>query len=167
MSVDRPGHDPAGDAIAVLTHLRRRAYPAGILAVDRAYSSARPETFHDLARDLDYRLVFAYRIDQLGVQGSNARALLIDGGRHCPKALTGRTRRPAPALPRAGTRPTAACPLKRRSLGRDPRLAVVDVTPSPAGPPEICRRESVTFNRRTGSRFWQETEHGSALWVHR
>ncbi|MFE4915972.1 hypothetical protein ACFRCX_31190 [Streptomyces sp. NPDC056652] len=204
MSVHRPGHEPARNAVDVLTSLRRRGYPAGILAVDRAYSSAKPETFHDPARDMGYRLIFDYRIDQLGVQGSHAGALLVDGGWHCPhipQALitatadllgnhidrhTWRTRvnartsyrlRPKASpdargaqrllCPAAGTRPTAACPLKRRSLGRDPRLTVVDVTPSPAGPPEICRRESVTFNRRAGSRSWQETEHGSAIWVHR
>ncbi|MDH6130823.1 hypothetical protein P3T37_000190 [Kitasatospora sp. MAA4] len=68
--------------------------------------------------------------------------------------------------PAAGTHPTVACPIKRRSLGRDPRLPAVDVTPSPAGPPEVCRRESLIFTRDIGIRFWQELDHGRAPWVH-
>ncbi|PCG86223.1 hypothetical protein CIB93_09635 [Streptomyces sp. WZ.A104] len=68
--------------------------------------------------------------------------------------------------PAAGTHPTVACPVKRRSLGRDPRLPLIDVTPAPAGHPEVCRRESLTFTRDIGIRHWQELDHGLAPWVH-
>ncbi len=65
--------------------------------------------------------------------------------------------------PAAGTHPTVACPVKRRSLGRTPpRLPLIDVTPTPAGPPAVCRRESLTFTRDIGIRHWQELDHGLA-----
>ncbi|MEU2070958.1 hypothetical protein [Streptomyces anulatus] len=58
--------------------------------------------------------------------------------------------------------PTVACPVKRRSLGRDSGLPLIDVTPAPAGNPEVCRRESLTFTRDIGIRHWQELDHGLA-----
>ncbi|POG45676.1 hypothetical protein BV881_20650 [Streptomyces sp. ZL-24] len=68
--------------------------------------------------------------------------------------------------PAAGTHPTVACPVKRRSLGRTPRLPLIDVTPTPAGTPAVCRRESLAFTRDIGIRHWQELDHGLAPWVH-
>ncbi|MFE7468659.1 hypothetical protein ACFU6R_31760 [Streptomyces sp. NPDC057499] len=202
-TVHKPGHDPAGNAVTALRDMHRRNYPTGWLAADRAYNSARPEKFHIPVRDLGYRPVWDYRIDQLGIQDSHAGALLVDGTWYCPhipEALitttsdllnkkidkhTWRARvdarasyrlRPKAApdhrgarrmlCPAAGTRPTVACPAKRRSLGRDPRLPLIDITPTPTGPPEICRRESLTFARDIGIRHWQELDHGRPLWVH-
>lgn len=43
----------------------------------------------------------------------------------------------------------------------------MDVTPSPAGPPEVRRREPLTFPRDGGIRSWQELDHGPAPWVRR
>ncbi|MFD6334469.1 hypothetical protein ACFWGI_33505 [Streptomyces niveus] len=83
LSVDRPGHDPAGNALAVLTDLRRRAYPAGIV-VTGSVCGARPEIFHDRARDMGYRLVFGCRTGPQGVWGSHAGVFLAGGGRHRP-----------------------------------------------------------------------------------
>ncbi|MGQ4713573.1 hypothetical protein ACUN22_07805 [Streptomyces anulatus] len=202
-TVHKPGHDPAGNAITALRDVRRRNYPTGWLAADRAYNAALPETFHIPVRDLGYRPIWDYRIDQLGIQGSHAGALLIDGTWYCPnlpQPLTTATAdlltkkidkhtwrarvdarasyrlRPKAApdhrgarrmlCPAAGTHPTVACPVKRRSLGRDPRLPLIDVTPTPAGHPEVCRRESLTFTRDIGIRHWQELDHGLAPWVH-
>ncbi|MBB5122743.1 hypothetical protein AF335_05010 [Streptomyces eurocidicus] len=202
-TLHKPGHDPAGNAVAALRDVHRRHYPTGWLAADRAYSTALPEKFHIPVRDLGYRPVFDYRTDQLGIQTSHAGALLIDGTWYCPDIppilitttadlLTGTIDKPtwqarvhartayrlrpkaAPdhrgarrmLCPAAGTHPTVACPLKTRSLGRDPRLPVIDITPTPAGAPEICRRESLTFTRDTGIRFWQELDHGLAPWAH-
>ncbi|MFE7368464.1 hypothetical protein [Streptomyces anulatus] len=202
-TVHKPGHDPAGNAITALKDMRRRNYPTGWLAADRAYNAALPETFHMPVRDLGYRPIWDYRIDQLGIQGSHAGALLIDGTWYCPnipQPLTTATAdllakkidkhtwrarvdarasyrlRPKAApdhrgarrmlCPAAGTHPTVACPVKHRSLGRNPRLPLIDVTPTPAGHPEVCRRESLTFNRDTGIRHWQELDHGLAPWVH-
>ncbi|MFG2484357.1 hypothetical protein ACGFSI_16535 [Streptomyces virginiae] len=68
--------------------------------------------------------------------------------------------------PAAGTHPTVACHLKSRSLGKGHHLPVVDITPNPAGPPAICRNESLTFARDVGIRYWQELDHGLAPWVH-
>ncbi|AJC61674.1 hypothetical protein [Streptomyces sp. 769] len=83
-TLHKPGHDPAGNAVAALTDIHRRNYPAGWLATDRAYNAALPETFHIPVRGLGYRPVWDYRIDQLGIQDSHAGTLLIDGTRYCP-----------------------------------------------------------------------------------
>ncbi|MCX4849031.1 MULTISPECIES: hypothetical protein [Streptomyces] len=202
-TVHKPGHDPAGNAITALRDMRRRNYPTGWLAADRAYNAALPENFHIPVRDLGYRPIWDYRIDQLGIQGTHAGALLIDGTWYCPhlpETLTTTTAdllnkkidrntwraridarasyrlRPKAApdhrgarrmlCPAAGTHPTVACPVKHRSLGRDPRLPLIDITPTPTGHPEICRRESLTFTRDIGIRHWQELDHGLAPWVH-
>ncbi|MCX5381318.1 hypothetical protein [Streptomyces sp. NBC_00091] len=202
-TVHKPGHDPAGNAVTALRDVHRRGYKAGWLAADRAYNAALPETFQAPVRDLGYRPVWDYRIDQLGIQGSHAGALLVDGTWYCPNLpqaliavtsdllekkidkVTWRSRvnaraafrlRPKAApdhrgarrmlCPAAGTHPTVACPIKRRSLGRDARLPVIDVMPTPTGPPEVCRRESLTFARNIGIRYWQELDHGLAPWTH-
>ncbi|MFD8961733.1 hypothetical protein ACFV0W_33515, partial [Streptomyces anulatus] len=83
-TVHKPGHDPAGNAITALKDMRRRNYPTGWLAADRAYNAALPETFHIPVRDLGYRPIWDYRIDQLGIQDSHAGALLIDVTLYCP-----------------------------------------------------------------------------------
>ncbi|MFJ6618942.1 hypothetical protein ACIQOW_15365 [Kitasatospora sp. NPDC091335] len=46
--------------------------------------TALPEAFHIPVRDLGYRPIWDYRIDQLGIQGSHTGALLIDGTWYCP-----------------------------------------------------------------------------------
>ncbi|MFF5700912.1 hypothetical protein ACFY7H_00090 [Streptomyces sp. NPDC012794] len=202
-TVHKPGHDPAGNALTALRDVHRRGYRPGWLAADRAYNAALPETFHIPVRDLGYRPIWDYRIDQLGIQGSHGGALLVDGTWYCPhlpEALitvtsdllnkkidkdTWRTRANARAAyrlrpkaapdhrgarrmlcPAAGTHPTVACPVKRRSLGRDPRHPVVDIPTTTAGHPEVCRRESLTFARDIGIRHWQELDHGLAPWTH-
>ncbi|MEV7027446.1 hypothetical protein [Kitasatospora sp. NPDC093558] len=201
-TVHKPGHDPAGNALTALKDMARRRYRPGRLAADRAYSSSQPVTFHIPVHDLGYQPIWDYRRDQLGIQGTHAGALLVDGTWYCPhipKPLitatadylaqkidrtTWRHRvdaRPAYRLrpkaapdargarrllcPAAGTHPTAACPVKPRSLGRDPRLIPVDPAPTPGGHPEVCVRESLTFHRDTGIRFWQELEHARPDWV--
>ncbi|MFD9303771.1 hypothetical protein ACFWCB_14175 [Streptomyces sp. NPDC060048] len=202
-TVHKPGHDPAGNALTALRDVHRRGYQPGWLAADRAYNAALPETFHIPVRDLGYRPIWDYRIDQLGIQGSHGGALLVDGTWYCPhlpEALitvtsdlldkkidkdTWRSRANARAAyrlrpkaapddrgarrmlcPAAGTHPTVACPVKRRSLGRDPRHPVVDAPPTTAGHPEVCRKESLTFARDIGVRHWQELDHGLAPWTH-
>ncbi|MFC4329634.1 hypothetical protein ACFPC0_17885 [Streptomyces andamanensis] len=202
-TVHKPGHDPAGNAVTALRNVRRRGYTAGWLAADRAYNAAVPETFHIPVRDLGYRPIWDYRIDQLGIQDSHAGALLVDGTWYCPSLpellltttadilnkkidkatwhariharATYRLRPKAAPDPRgarrmlcpaAGTHPTVACHLKSRSLGKGNHLPVVDITPTPAGPPAICRKESLTFSRDVGIRYWQELDHGLAPWVH-
>ncbi|WP_416874169.1 hypothetical protein [Kitasatospora sp. SC0581] len=46
--------------------------------------TALPETFHIPLLDLGYRPIWDYRRDQLGIQGSHAGALLVDGTWYCP-----------------------------------------------------------------------------------
>lgn len=204
-TLHKPGHDPAGNGLAALLDVHRRGYRPGWLAADRAYNAALPETFHIPVRDLGYRPIWDYRIDQLGIQGSHGGALLVDGTWYCPhlpEALinttsdllnkkidkdTWRARANARAAyrlrpkaapdhrgarrmlcPAAGTHPTVACPIKRRSLGRDPRHPVIDVPAisTAVGHPDVCRRESLTFARDIGSRHWQELDHGLTTWTH-
>ncbi len=201
--MDRPGYDPAGNGILTLLDLRRRGYKVGDLAVDRLFNASTPESFHIPVRDLGYRPIWDYRIDQLGRQGSHGGAILVDGTWFCPEMPEGlitasidllkkridkatwrhrinaraayRLRPKAAAdsrgarrmmCPAAGTHPTAACPRKTKSLGRGNDLQIIDITPTPAGPPEVCRRESLTFARDIGIRYWQELDHGTARWVH-
>ncbi len=64
---------PAGNAITALKDMRRRNYPTGWLAADRAYNAALPETFHIPVRDLGYRPIWDYRIDQLEHPGQPRR----------------------------------------------------------------------------------------------
>ncbi|MFF1367600.1 hypothetical protein [Streptomyces virginiae] len=180
-TVHEPGHDPAGNALTALRDVHRRGYRPGRLAADRVYNAALPETVHIPVRDLGYRPIWDYRIDQLGIQGSHGGALLVDGAWYCPhlpEALitvtsdlldkkidkdTWRTRANARAAyrlrlkaapddrgarrmlcPAAGAHPTVACPVERRSFGRDPRHPLVGIPPTTAGHPEVCRKESLT-----------------------
>ncbi|MFF7257619.1 hypothetical protein [Streptomyces microflavus] len=198
-TVHKPGRDPAGNSITARKDMRHRNYPTGWLAADHAYNAALPDSFHIPVRDLGYRPIWDYRIDQLGIQGSHAGTLLVDGTWYCPnlpQPLTTATTdlltekidkhtwrarasyrlRPKAApdhrgargmlCPAAGSHPTVACPVKRRSLGRDPRLPLIDGTPTLAGHSEVCRRESLTFTQDIGIRHWQELDHGLAPWVH-
>lgn len=80
----RPSKDIGANAITALASIRERDHPAGWLAADRAYSNTKPENFQLPARALGYDLVLDYREDQLGIQGSYAGALLIEGAWYSP-----------------------------------------------------------------------------------
>jgi hypothetical protein len=80
----KPGHGPGANAVLALASIARRSHPAGVAAADRAYSNEKPENFQLPARALGYELVLDYRVDQLGIQGSYAGALLIEGAWFCP-----------------------------------------------------------------------------------
>jgi hypothetical protein len=56
------------------------------------------------------------------------------------------------------------CPLKPRSLGRDPRLPLLDPQPTPMGPYKVCRRHSVTMAPEEGAKHWQPLDYGTAEW---
>jgi hypothetical protein len=74
--------------------VRDRGHPAGYLAADRAYSSAKPEDFQLPALALGYSPVYDYRIDQLGVKDSHQGFVLVEGAFYCPaipKALVDAT----------------------------------------------------------------------------
>jgi len=80
----KPSHDPGGNAIRALASIHARGHPAGYLAGDRAYTSAKAENFQLPARALDYRLVLDYTRPQLGLQGDYHGMVLIEGAWYCP-----------------------------------------------------------------------------------
>ncbi|WP_329069948.1 hypothetical protein [Streptomyces sp. NBC_01429] len=132
---------------------------AGALLIDGTwYCPSLPEPLITTTADL-----LAKKIDQATWHTRiHARAAY----RLRPKAAPDQRGARRMLCPAAGTHPTVACPLKARSLGKGHHLPVVDITPTPAGPPEICRKQSLTFARDTGIRYWQELDHGLAPWVH-
>jgi hypothetical protein len=80
----RPGEDPGGTAVRLLTSVRVRGYPAGFLGADRAYSQARPERFHLPVRALGYSFVMDYKETELGRQANSAGAVMVEGTFYCP-----------------------------------------------------------------------------------
>jgi hypothetical protein len=85
MSVlSKPGYSPGKQATQVLSSLSARGYEAGLLAVDRAFSSAKEEDFQLPALALGYRMICDYKDDQLGVQAEYSGFLQIEGGWYSP-----------------------------------------------------------------------------------
>jgi hypothetical protein len=84
LALTRPGEDPGGTGARVLASVASRGHRPGYLGADRAYSAARPESFHLPVRALGYSPVMDYRIDQLGIQASSGGALLVEGTWSCP-----------------------------------------------------------------------------------
>jgi hypothetical protein len=82
--LDRPSFAPGSNAMIALASIAARGHPAGWLAGDRAYTSAKAENFQLPARSLDYRLVLDYKDDQLGVRASFGGFLQIEGEWYCP-----------------------------------------------------------------------------------
>ena len=80
----RPGTGVGPNAITALASVAGRGHPTGWLAGDRAYTNAVAEDFQLPARSLGYQPVLDYRVDQLGVQGSHAGALHVEGAFYCP-----------------------------------------------------------------------------------
>ncbi|MEV6865646.1 hypothetical protein AB0M44_32185 [Streptosporangium subroseum] len=54
------------------------------------------------------------------------------------------------------------CPIKPASMGTDPRLPPVRPTPSPAGPPTICRQHSITIAPEHGAKHAQALPYSTA-----
>lgn len=85
MSVDKPAGRVAENALTIIQSIAERAHPAGMLVGDRAYfPGAKAEKLQLPVRELGYTLCGDYRNDQLGIQGQNHGALLIEGGWYCP-----------------------------------------------------------------------------------
>ena len=82
--LDQPGRSVGRHGAQVLASLAARSYPAGFLAADRAFSSAKAEEFQLPALALGYRPVYDYKIDQLGVQDEADGFLQIEGAWYCP-----------------------------------------------------------------------------------
>ncbi|QKW32669.1 hypothetical protein HUT06_00305 [Actinomadura sp. NAK00032] len=86
--LDKPGHSPGPNGIAVLEDIRRRGHPAGDLAADAAYNNSKPEDWQVPLRKLGYRPTYDYRIDQLGKIDSIHGANQIEGTWYCPSMPT-------------------------------------------------------------------------------
>jgi hypothetical protein len=84
LALERPGIDPGGTALRVLSLARSRGFSPGPLGVDRAYSGAFATNFHLPVRALGYELVIDYRVDQLGRQANSQGAVLVEGAWYCP-----------------------------------------------------------------------------------
>lgn len=80
----KPGHEVGQNAIRALTSIVDRGHLANYLAGDRAYTQAKPENFQLPARALGYLPVLDYKIDQLGLQGSEQGMIQVDGSWYCP-----------------------------------------------------------------------------------
>jgi hypothetical protein len=59
----------------------------------------------------------------------------------------------------------AQCPLKPGTLGRDPRLPLVDPGTSPVEPPRVCVQDSITIAPEQAAKDYQPLAHGSARWA--
>ncbi|MCC3769847.1 hypothetical protein [Streptomyces sp. UNOC14_S4] len=87
--LDTPGKRLGPNAIHALKALVPFGFPAGVLAVDRAYTDQTTPHFAEPARRLGYRLVLDYKQKQRGIQGSTpSGALLVDGSLACPAMPT-------------------------------------------------------------------------------
>jgi hypothetical protein len=79
----RPGEDPGGTGVRVLTSVRRRQR-AGFLGADRGYTQCLPERFHLPARALGYSTVMDYKENDLGIQANSQGAVMVEGAFCCP-----------------------------------------------------------------------------------
>lgn len=158
LALARPGEDPGGIGVRVLASAATRGHQTGPLGADRAYSAALPQKFHLPARALGYTPVMDYRIDQLGIQGQTAGAVLIEGTWHCPQT-------PAPLITatidwRAGTidQPTyqariaARTPYRlKRTEGPDPDGYERHRCPALTNHPQLaCPLRPTSTNPRDG-----------------
>ena len=80
----RPASEPGKNATVALASVQGRGHPAKWLAGDRAYTHALADDFQLPARAMGYEVVLDYRADQLGIQGSHAGALMIEGAWYSP-----------------------------------------------------------------------------------
>jgi hypothetical protein len=80
----RPGEDPGGIGVRLLTSVRRRGWAAGFSGADRGYTQALPEHFHLPVRALGYSLVMDYKVGDLGRQAHSGGAVLVEGAFYCP-----------------------------------------------------------------------------------
>ncbi|WP_106396707.1 hypothetical protein [Actinocorallia populi] len=58
------------------------------------------------------------------------------------------------------------CPLKPTSMGKNPRLPLVAIPPSPVKPPLICKQTAITVAPKHGAKQWQPLTYGSPEWQH-
>ena len=79
-----PGEKPGEYAAEIIRYISAKYERRGYLAGDRVYNNSNPENFQNIVRQLGYKLLFDYRIDQLGVQAQHAGAIQVEGTWYCP-----------------------------------------------------------------------------------
>ena len=84
LALARPGEDPGGVGVRVLSSLASRGHKSGFLGADRGDTQQSPEHFHLPVRALGYLLVMDYKDQALGRQASSGGAVLVDGCFYCP-----------------------------------------------------------------------------------
>lgn len=84
LAMGRPGVDPAGTGVRVLSFVRQKGFGAGYLGADRGYTQGLATRFHLPVRALGYSLVMDYKGDDLGRQANSQGAVLVDGAFYCP-----------------------------------------------------------------------------------
>jgi hypothetical protein len=84
MMLDKPGHNPGPNGIAVLKGIRRRGYAAGYVGADNLYNSCKEDNWQLPMRAMGYRPVYTYRSDQLGIQATAHGAIMVEGAWYCP-----------------------------------------------------------------------------------
>ncbi len=84
LALGRPGVDPGGTGVRVLSSVRARGFAPGRLGADRGYTQGLPTRFHLPVRALGYSLVMDYKGDDLGRQANSGGAVLVDGTFYCP-----------------------------------------------------------------------------------
>lgn len=63
---------------------------------------------------------------------------------------------------------TIRCPAKPASLATHRRaLPLIDPRPTPGGPPQVCRQQSITVHPEAGAKHWQELPYGTEAWQQR
>lgn len=85
MTTDRPGVKVADNTRRVLASLLERGFKPGLLTGDRLYTEMEASTFQMPAREAGFELVLAYKLRNLGGQGTHSSGVVwADGNAFCP-----------------------------------------------------------------------------------
>ncbi|MDQ2729324.1 MAG: hypothetical protein M3Y91_16020, partial [Actinomycetota bacterium] len=85
IGLGKPGRDVSGHGARSFASIDDRHHPVGLAIADRAYfPNSKPENLQLPLRALGYKLVFDYKIDQLGIKDQHAGAIQVEGTWYCP-----------------------------------------------------------------------------------
>jgi hypothetical protein len=84
MTLDRPGHNPGPNGVAVLHNIQQRGHPAGELGADNLYNSCREDKWQLPIRAMGYQPTYDYRANQRGIQATAHGANMVEGTWYCP-----------------------------------------------------------------------------------
>jgi hypothetical protein len=83
--LDRPGTEPARQAVKVLESVAERGHPSKWLVVDNLFPNQKPEKFQLPIRELGYEPVFEYTSGQQGIAAEYHGAIQVEGRWYCPQ----------------------------------------------------------------------------------